>query len=69
MGCREASFLLSQAQDRELALGEKISLRIHLLMCTKCTNFSRQLQMMRKLNRSYTAQGAQSEDQDPKDQA
>lgn len=45
--CRDVSFLLSESQDRPLSLGEAVSLRLHLLMCTKCTNFSRQLKVIR----------------------
>jgi hypothetical protein len=58
--CKDAAFLLSQAQDRELSLGERVNLRFHLFICDKCTNFSRQLQLMRKANRRYS-------DQNPED--
>lgn len=45
--CRDVSFLLSEAQDRPLSLGESINLRLHLILCKKCTNFSRQLKVIR----------------------
>ncbi|MBM5572233.1 MULTISPECIES: zf-HC2 domain-containing protein [Deefgea] len=45
--CREVSFLLSEAQDRPLSVGEALQLRIHLLMCKKCSNFARQLKVIR----------------------
>jgi len=46
--CKEASHLLSQGEDRRLALGERIRLRLHLGICDACTNFSRQVQTLRK---------------------
>ena len=45
--CKDASELLSQAQDRTLGLRERLALRLHLLICDGCTNFSRQLELIR----------------------
>ena len=45
--CKNASELLSQAQDRTLGLRERLALRLHLLICHGCTNFSRQLELIR----------------------
>ena len=47
LSCTEATRLLSQAQDRPLSLGERVKLRLHLLVCTACTRFARQLAFMR----------------------
>jgi hypothetical protein len=47
LSCKEATRLLSQAQDRPLALGERVKLRLHLVVCTACTRFERQLAFMR----------------------
>jgi hypothetical protein len=47
LSCKEATRLLSQAQDRPLSLGERVKLRLHLLVCTACTRFARQLAFMR----------------------
>lgn len=49
--CKHATELLSQAQDRQLSFPERVSLRVHLAMCNDCTNFSRQLEFIRKLLR------------------
>ena len=46
--CREASRLASQAQDRPLRLKELIGLKLHLLICTGCQGFTRQLQQIRQ---------------------
>ena len=47
LSCKEVTRLLSQAQDRQLALGERVKLRLHLVVCTACTRFERQLAFMR----------------------
>ncbi|MGQ0651721.1 MAG: zf-HC2 domain-containing protein [Betaproteobacteria bacterium] len=46
--CKEASHLLSQGQDRALGLGERVKLRLHLLICDACANFSRQVATLRR---------------------
>ncbi len=51
--CKHTAELLSQGQDRPLTLPEKISLRLHLLLCDGCRNFSRQLEFMRTALRRY----------------
>lgn len=48
MNCKQATELLSQAQDRPLSLGERLGLRLHLLICTGCSNFRRQLEVLRQ---------------------
>ncbi len=51
--CKHTAELLSQGQDRSLTLPEKIRLRLHLLLCDGCRNFSRQLAFMRTALRQY----------------
>lgn len=46
--CKEASRLLSQAMDRNLPLWERVRLRLHLVACDACRNFSRQLEFLRR---------------------
>ena len=46
--CREASRLISQQADRRLPLGRRLQLRLHLLICDACSNFSRQVELLRK---------------------
>ena len=45
--CKETSALLSQAQDRRLRLRDRLSLRLHLMLCDGCTNFRKQLEFIR----------------------
>jgi hypothetical protein len=48
LSCKEATRLLSQAQDRRLSYGERIRLRLHLIACVACSRFSRQLAVLRE---------------------
>jgi hypothetical protein len=47
LSCKEATRLMSQAQDRSLGLGERVKLRLHLAACAACSRFSRQMTLMR----------------------
>ena len=55
--CKQASALLSQSQDRPLGVFERLGLRLHLLLCDGCTNFRRQLALMRTAIRRYRDDG------------
>ena len=48
ISCKEASRLLSQAQDRRLGPVERFKLRAHLALCDFCTRFEAQLRFMRE---------------------
>ena len=51
--CREASELVSLAQDRPLTVREKLVLYIHLPLCQGCRNFAAQVRFMRRAIREY----------------
>jgi len=51
--CKEASELLSYAQDRPLTLREKFALYVHLPICNACRNFRKQLAFLRQAAREY----------------
>ena len=53
LSCKEVTHLLSQAQDRELGFGERLSLRLHLAMCRGCSNFKQQMGFLRAACRRY----------------
>lgn len=54
--CKEASELLSQAQDRPLTLAEKFALHVHLPLCQACRNFREQLDVIRAAVHRYLEQ-------------
>ncbi len=53
LNCKQASELRSQALDRKISLREKVLLKLHLLICHGCSNFSKQVTVMREACRSY----------------
>ncbi|WP_020415283.1 zf-HC2 domain-containing protein [Microbulbifer sp. VTAC004] len=61
--CREATRLMSESQERNLNLREQASLKLHLAMCTPCRNFGKQMQVLRRISKSYAEGGPEkSED-------
>lgn len=52
--CREITRLLSEAQERELTLNERASLRLHTMICSGCRNFGRQVDILRDISRAYS---------------
>lgn len=57
LNCREATRLMSEAQEHPLKLGDKLSLKIHVMMCSGCRNFGEQMHTLRQITRAY-AEGA-----------
>ena len=53
VSCKQASLLLSEAEDRQLSLLERVKLRLHLSVCDACTRFSQQIAFLRKAMREY----------------
>jgi hypothetical protein len=48
MSCRKATHLMSQELDRKLSTRERMALRFHVLMCSGCTNFRRNMSFLRR---------------------
>ena len=58
--CKQAASLLIAREDREIALSEKVALRLHIYACKACPNFEQQISIMRKslkLWRNYSVEG------------
>ena len=53
LSCREATELMSQEQDRPLGLGERLGLRLHMLICSACSNYRRQMRVLRAACRRF----------------
>jgi hypothetical protein len=45
--CREAARLQSEALDHPLGLGQRIGLRIHLVLCKWCRRYGKQIGFLR----------------------
>lgn len=52
--CKQVSHLLSEAQDRKLALAERLPLQMHLVICEGCRNYGKQLDLLRAATQHYT---------------
>ncbi|HEU4646616.1 MAG TPA: zf-HC2 domain-containing protein [Burkholderiales bacterium] len=48
ISCNESTRLVSQGLDRELAFGERVALRVHLVICLGCRRAGAQMQFLRK---------------------
>ena len=53
LNCREATALCSQELERPLRMGERVSLGTHVLICSGCSNFRKQMQTLRWVAKSY----------------
>jgi len=53
MNCREATKLMSDAQEKPLLLKSRFGLEIHLMMCSGCHNFKEQMDALRTMTRAY----------------
>lgn len=45
--CRDATALVLQSEDRRLSVQERLTLRLHLLICKACARFVGQVGLMR----------------------
>lgn len=57
LNCRQATELMSQEQDRPLSLAERLGLRLHVLICTGCSNYRRQMGVLRAACRRFGSGG------------
>lgn len=51
--CKESSRLISQGLDTRLGIGQRASLRLHLLLCTACTRVKTQLDFLHRAAPKY----------------
>jgi hypothetical protein len=49
--CKETTELASRALDERLRFGERLAMRVHLMICTNCTRFVKQIHDMRRILR------------------
>jgi hypothetical protein len=64
MKCREATLKVSEELERPLTLGEQVSLKMHVLICTPCRNFRQQAAFLRESMRAY-AGTPEDDERDP----
>jgi putative zinc finger protein len=62
--CREATRLLLEDEDNELAPADRLALQVHVKICFACQRFVSQLNFMRRATRAWRNH-TESEDIDP----
>ena len=53
LNCYEATRLYSESQEQTLTLQERMSLKMHGMMCSGCRNFGLQMRTLRQVARAY----------------
>jgi len=53
MNCQQATRLISDSQEHELPWSKKMSLKVHLMMCSGCKNFSLQIPFLSQTMKAY----------------
>lgn len=57
LNCQNTTRLYSESQERALTLQERMSIKMHVMMCSGCRNFGKQMHTIRQATRAY-ANGA-----------
>lgn len=53
LSCKEVSRLVSDSLDHKLSLWSRLQVRLHLMMCSFCSHFRRQVLFLRSAVRDY----------------
>lgn len=64
LNCKEVTEVCSAEMERPLRLGEQVSLRTHLMMCTGCSEYRRQLKTLRQVMQAYAEGRALNDEPD-----
>lgn len=64
MSCEHATRLASERQERPLTLRENTELKMHLIICSGCREFSRQMDALRSLIRDQPTDQPESDGDD-----
>jgi hypothetical protein len=51
--CKEIHRMVIEGQDRKLGFTERLSIRVHLMMCTACRRFDAQMDFLRQALRRF----------------
>ena len=67
MKCRQVTELCSRELEQPLSAAEAINVRMHVLMCTGCNRFRRQIRSLRDAAQAYAdGRAVSADDPDPK---
>jgi hypothetical protein len=65
--CREATRLLLEDEDHELAPADRLALQVHVKICFACQRFVSQLNFMRRATRAWRNHTESDEGEPPRD--
>lgn len=51
--CKELTKLASKACDEQISLGEKLELKLHLMMCKRCRDFANNNIILKDMIRAH----------------
>lgn len=60
LNCKNVTRLFSEGQERPLTLNERMSLKMHVMMCSGCRNFGQQMDTLRQVTRAYAKRNNES---------
>ena len=60
LNCKQAASLMSLGMDKDLGVLQRMSLRFHLMMCSGCRNFNKQMEFLRQGCRKFPQQDSDS---------
>ena len=63
--CKEVHRLVSEGLDRDLSLIERARMRMHLMICDACQNFSGQMALIRQAMRKMPYGNDSGRDREP----
>lgn len=53
LSCEKVTQLCSQELERPLGIRDRAALQAHLMMCSGCTNFRKQMKLLRQVTHAY----------------
>ena len=65
--CREATRLLLEDEDHELAPADRLALQVHVKICFACQRFVSQLNFMRRATRAWRKHTEADDSEPPHD--
>lgn len=65
LNCKNVTRLFSEEQERPLTLKERMSLKVHVMMCSGCRNFRQQMYTLRRVARTYAKKENERADHEP----
>ncbi len=52
--CKEVTRLASEAMEHKLSLRQRLTVKLHLMICSLCLRYVRQLEIMREVAHQHT---------------